>query len=88
MKKTRIHGEIKDKFIIRSIKLDKLVQENMSNEREWAPWNFPAIFNTKEDAERYINERDADKSEELNLVIESTKISFFDQGGILVEFED
>lgn len=88
MKKTRIHGEIKNKFIIKDISTNKIVQENIQEEGYLCLINYPAIFNTEDDANKYLEHFDISEEELSNLRIENTDISFFDKGGILIEMED
>lgn len=81
MKKTRVHGEIRDKFVIEDTSSGLLVMETERGRQS------PAIFNSKEDAERYLEAFDLDEEDKKEIIIKSTDISFFNQGGILVTFE-
>ena len=81
MKKTRVHGEIRDKFVIENTSSGLLVMETEQGRQ------YPAIFDSKEDAERYLETFDLDEEDKKEIIIKSTDISFFNQGGILVTFE-
>ena len=88
MKKTEIHGKIENKFIIKNKETKDIVMENIQKQGYLSFINKPAIFNTKEDAEKYLSKFDLSEEEKENIVIECTNISFFNNGGILVEFDD
>lgn len=81
MKKSRIHGEIRDKFIIKDTKTNLIVQEKVSEDIE----TYPAIFNSEDDAKKYLENFELSEEEKENIKIECTDISFFHHGGILVE---
>ena len=53
MKKTEIHGKIENKFVIKDKVTKNIVMENIRKLRYLSPINRPAIFSTKEDAEKY-----------------------------------
>ena len=82
--KTEIHGAIVDKFVIRPINgsSDAIVMESIGDKKE------PAVFNTEEDVQRYLDFMDIDQEERNNIRIDNTNISYFNNGGILVEFEE
>ena len=85
MKKTRINGKIENKFIIKNKQNEEIVMENIQTPGYLSLINYPAIFNTKEEAQQYLDDFELSEEEKENIVIESTNISFFDNGGILVE---
>ena len=82
--KTEIHGAIVDKFVIRPINggKDTVVMESIGDKRE------PAVFNTVDDAHKYLDFMDVDQEERNNIRIDPTNISYFNNGGILIEFEE
>lgn len=84
MVKTEIHGAIVDKFVIRPINgpSDSIVMESIGDKKE------PAVFNTEEDVQKYLDFMDIDQKERANIKIDCTNISYFNNGGILVEFEE
>ena len=88
MKKTEIHGKIENKFIIKNKINELLVMENIQKPGYLSFINKPAMFNTKEDAEKYLSKFVLPEDEKENIVIEEStdNITFF--GGILVEFDD
>ena len=82
IKKTRIHGEIKNKFFIKNKKDPSIcVLESITYER------IPAIFNSKDDILLYLNMQEVDEEEMKDIIIEPTNISFFDNDALLIEFE-
>lgn len=82
--KTEIHGAIVDKFVIRPINgpNDSIVMESIGDKVE------PAVFNTEDDVLKYLDFMDIDQEERSNIKIDCTNITYFNNGGILVEFED
>ena len=82
MKKTEIHGAIVNKFCIKHIPTGKVLLESLDN-------NFdntsPAVFNTETDAEIYLTLQEVIPDERKDIEICNTNISFFNNGGILVE---
>lgn len=84
IKKTEIHGAIVNKFVIRPINgpSDSIVMESIGDKRE------PAVFNTEDDIQKYLDFMDIDQEERSNIKIDCTDISYFNNGGILVEFEE
>lgn len=81
MKRTRIHGEIKDKYIIKNTKTKFVVLENIPKEIG----SYPVVFNSINDAEKYLKVFELSEEEKENIKIICTDISFFDNGGILIE---
>lgn len=81
MKKTHLHGEIRDKYLIKDTSNNNVVLEKCDGETEMNP----AVFNTPEDAEYYLQLMEVGHQERLRIKIESTNISFFNHGAILVE---
>lgn len=82
MKKTEIHGAIVNKFYIKHIPTGNVVLESIDdniNKKE------PAIFNTENDAEIYLKLAEVTPEERNDIEICKTNISFFNNGGILVE---
>lgn len=82
--KTEIHGAIVDKFVIRPINgpSDAIVMETIGDKRE------PAVFNTEDDVQMYLDFIGIDQEERDNIKIDCTNITYFNNGGILVEFEE
>lgn len=82
--KSEIHGAVVDKFVIRPKNgpANIVLLETMGDKNE------PAVFNTKNDVEKYLNFMEFDKEERENIKVESTNITYFNNGGILIEFED
>lgn len=88
MRKTRIHGKIENKFIIKNKENGLTVMENIQIAGHLSFMNYPAVFNTKEEAEKYLSSFELSEEEKRNLIIECTDISFFNNGGILVEMNE
>jgi len=84
IKKTEIHGAIVNKFVIRPINgpSDSIVMESIGDKRE------PAVFNTEDDVQKYLDFMNIDQEERSNIKIDCTDISYFNNGGILIEFEE
>lgn len=84
IKKTEIHGAIVNKFVIRPINgpSDYIVMESIGDKKE------PAVFNTEDDVQKYLDFMDIDQEERSNIKIDCTDITYFNNGGILVEFEE
>lgn len=82
MKKTRIHGEIRNKFVIKNKNTGCFILESYNLDNE------VAVFNSIEEANRYLKENEVTDSELKDIIIENTDISFFDNGAILIEYED
>lgn len=81
MKKTHLHGEIKNKYLIKDNISGNVVLEKCDDETEMNP----AVFNYPEDAELYLQLMEVGHQERLRINIECTDISFFNHGVILVE---
>lgn len=88
MTKTRIHGEIKDKFIIRSKSSGLLVTETEQNDGYLSFTRYPAVFNSEKDAENYLDAFNLGDEEREDISIENTDISFFDHGAVLITYEN
>ena len=82
IRKTRIHGKIENKFTIKN-KEGLYLLESVSDtddDRE------PALFNSSNDAVYYLRSVCEVPAKEIkDFIIESHPISYFDNGGVLVE---
>lgn len=88
MKFTRIHGEIRDKFIIKN-KISGLVVTEFEHKDGYLCFTrYPAVFDSESDARRYLIEYGLTESDMDYICIENTNISYFNNGGVLVTFED
>ena len=90
MKKFLLHGEIRNKFTIQSKKTGMNVMETPGNNGDGFLYftRYPAVFNSESDANRYLDGFDVTEEERNSLIIASHSISFFNNGAVLVEFED
>lgn len=82
MKKTRIYGKIRNKFVIKNKNTGSVVLEKYNLDNE------VAVFNSIEDANRYLKENGVTEDELKNIIIENYGISFFDNGAIMIEYEN
>ena len=83
MKKERLHGEINNKYYIRNInESNTILLETYEDDKE------PVLFNTREDALEYLKEFGIKEKDlgEYGISIETSAISFFNNGGILITF--
>lgn len=87
MKKHEVYGEIKDKFLIKNKKNNNIVTETIQKEGYLIFNRKPALFNTKEDANRYIDNNTKSEEEKAICNIEFSDNLYFNTGAILVEFE-
>ena len=71
---THIHGEIKDKYVVKNAADDFLLYTNDHGE------GFPIIFDTEEDAKAFL-----DDIEVTNNKIINTNISYFDKGAVTLK---
>lgn len=83
IRKTRIHGQINDKFTIKNKKEEFALVSSPEDESGL----YPAVFNSEHDAILFLKSNDASDEEIDNLIIEFTPISFFDNGAVLVELD-
>ena len=84
---TRIHGEIKNKYIIRNKTTKLVVTECHDTPGSLDFARYPAVFNTVADVSRYLDGYNVPEKVRSNLIIEPTCITFFDHGAVLVTFE-
>ena len=87
MVKTRIHGKIKDKFVIRSKSSNHFATEAIEVRGSLSFVRYPAVFNSEKDAEKYLESFDLTDSDKEDISIENTDISFFNNGAILITFD-
>ena len=83
MKKERLHGEINNKYYVRNTnESNTILLETYEDDKE------PALFNNKEDVLKYLKEFGIKENdlEEYGISIETSAISFFNNGGILITF--
>lgn len=90
MKKTKINEKIENKFAIKSIEAGLLVTEDLVNEgvRALGLIRYPAVFNTKKDAKRYLKEHNVTTKDMKDFKIENADISFFEHGGVLITYDE
>ena len=87
MKRTMVHEEIEEKFTIKNKSTGLLVTETEQKEGYLTFIRYPAVFNTKEDAEKYLKTFDLDDDERNDVVIENMNIPSFHRDAILISFE-
>lgn len=78
---------VKDKFIIRNENGNR-VTETTAKDRELAFIRYPAVFNTEEDAIKYLNIRKIPDSVMSHFKIESSNLFTFPTGAILIDFDE
>ena len=83
IRKTRIHGQINDKFTIKN----KTEEFALVSSPEDESGMYPAVFNSEIDAILFLKSCDVSDEEIDSLFIECTPISFFDNGAVLVELD-
>ena len=88
MRKIRVHGKIKDKFMIRHKLTRETVHENKGIPYTISRIRCPAFFNTEKDARDYIDSETDSDEEKNSCSIEPTVDSFFKDGGILIINEE
>lgn len=88
MKKIKVGlDSVKDKFIIRN-ENGNPVTETTAKDRELAFIRYPAVFNTKEDAIKYLKLKEVPYDAMEQLYIESSSLFTFPTGAILIDFNE
>ena len=83
MRKERLHGEINNKYYVRNTnKSNTVLLETYEDDNE------PALFNSREDVLEYLKEFGIEEKDldEYGISIETSAISLFNNGGILITF--
>lgn len=78
--KNNVFGEVRGYFSIKDISTGWLLDEYLFGTCR------PAIFYTKEDAEKYIKAFKSNEAWYNKYIIETIDVSFFNRGAILVTF--